>query len=530
MPRTSPPLVIAVVHQKGGTGKTTTACNLAACFAAAGKGLRVAIVDLDPQGTATIHLGGANRSSAGAYEAIIGDKPLSSLAQPTAIENCSLVPATPRLVLCEMDAAIRDLSFKTVQRNLKDETSDFDLIIVDCPSGFGIIATTVMMIADLAVIPTPPLNFSEGALNKTIAHLGRLRRDSRKLIAVVLTMFDSRNRAQTVLAERIRTKWSDLVTPTVIPHEALIEEAAANNAVLVNYAPKAESTIAYWELTVSLGERLGLKLDIPIDEVEEVEPEPEPETVAEVEEEAYDEPQAIDEPEEVYDEPEAVAEVEEEEVYDEPEAVAEPEEAYDEPEAVAEEEAPPYEEDLLAGPDLDDGYDDDPGNYNPQEDAPKTGGGFFKKAAGVVVLGLVVGIGYHYLTRPPLPEPMETPPEAEMLPEDEMATEAEMATEIPDPSLSCDPFPRVSWWGELTHETVIRYVNSKNDGDWDAYIAKWESQREKLMAVLDSGDTVSDKSKEINLQGEGLRDHIAKVSQRILVTRCLAEKAKSALP
>lgn len=271
--------IIAVAHQKGGTGKTTTVCALASSMVALKPGLKVVVIDLDPQGATTLYLGGAGPFRDGAYDVVIAQKPLNDSVYRTEIENCGLVPATPRLVLSEMDLASRSMSFDEMAKHLKETATGFDLIIIDCPSGFGMMSTMVMTIADLIVIPTPPAFFAVRALGETISYLNRLRRDAKVLTAIVLNMVDAGSAVQSMLVKKVRRDWGDLVVSTEIPREDLVEQAATESKLLIHKFPKSKSAIAYNNLAGSLAFRLGLIDQEPVFE------QPEP-SVPEVDTEA----------------------------------------------------------------------------------------------------------------------------------------------------------------------------------------------------------------------------------------------------
>lgn len=257
--------IIAVVHQKGGTGKTTTACNLAASLATHKQGLNVAIIDLDPQGASTAYLTGEKAYDHGSYDVVVLGQPLQDAAYSTSLENCDLIPATNHLILSEMELASRSMSFEAMALHLKDPGHGYDVIVIDCPSGFGMISTLVMTIADLVVIPTMPQFFALRALQETITYLNGLRSKGSVTTAVLLTMYEKSNSQQVVTAKKIRRDWGELVVSFEIPKEAAVEDAAMASKLLLEQSPGAASAKAYRRLAISLGHRLGL-----IDEAPEV--------------------------------------------------------------------------------------------------------------------------------------------------------------------------------------------------------------------------------------------------------------------
>ncbi len=91
-------------------------------------------------------------------------------------------------------------------------------------------------------------------------------------------------------------------------------------------------------------------------------------------------------------------------------------------------------------------------------------------------------------------------------------------------SAKCSAFPEVSWWGNLSHERVVSYVNSKHGGDWYGYIDKWERQLDKLSRVYKNGSSAVIRSRGVKLNGPALAAYIGKVKRRISVNRCLAQQ------
>jgi len=263
--------IIAVAHLKGGTGKTTTVCALAASLTALEtnqkSGLKVCVIDLDPQGACSLHLGGEGPFQVGAYDAVISGKALKETSCKTQIDHCDLVPATPRLVLSEMDLASRSMSFDALATHLKNPSHGYDVILIDCPSGFGMISTMVMTIADLVVIPTPPVFFAVRALRETISYLNRLRRDASVFAAIVLTLFEADSSLHTMMAKKVRRDWGDLVVPTEIPREDSVEQAAMESKLLLRQFPGTASARAYEKLAGSLAFRLGLIDREPVPDV-----------------------------------------------------------------------------------------------------------------------------------------------------------------------------------------------------------------------------------------------------------------------
>ena len=278
-PKDRTPAILAVAHQKGGTGKTTTVCNLAACFAGAGNGYRVVVIDLDPQAAASHQLSQGGLSAIGSYEVIVEGQIARGAIQLTKIQHCLLIPATDKLIMSEIDATTRNLDFDQVRERLLENLRGTDLIIVDCPAGFGTIATMAMVIADLVLIPTTPLHFETIALRQTIEHLERLRRNARSRLSVVLTMCDSDNAAQNKMSADIRAEWKSLVSSVHIPRDPAMEEALVAETAVVDHQPQSQSALAYGRLAVDVGHHLGFEMQ-PMPETEAKTTSPRPDFAA----------------------------------------------------------------------------------------------------------------------------------------------------------------------------------------------------------------------------------------------------------
>jgi len=258
------PQIVAIAHQKGGTGKTTTVCNLAASLADRENGLRVIVIDLDPQAAASVQLCDEELSVIGAYDVIVAGHVARAAIQPTKIKNCLLIPATQRLVMSEMDAQTRAISFEEVSQRLRDNLQGSDIILLDCPAGFGTIATMAMTIADLVIVPTPPLHFESRALRQTIEHMDRLRRQARGRLAVVLTMVDLENPAQRQIAEQIREEWRSVLVPVEVPRDPAMDGAVVAGELIVDFDPASPAAHAYRQLASEIGRRVGFDLpDVP---------------------------------------------------------------------------------------------------------------------------------------------------------------------------------------------------------------------------------------------------------------------------
>jgi len=149
-----------------------------------------------------------------------------------------------------------------------------------------------------------------------------------------------------------------------------------------------------------------------------------------------------------------------------------------------------------------------------------------------LLVAIVGGGGYAWYSNAPLKDttvatsPLETPTEEPLVSEENtqpvIAEPDDQAAPFDPTAQACDTLPEVAWWGNATHESITNYVNNKAAGDWDAYIAKWEGQLEKLVSIQAKGGTVIAPKLGTRLTGQSLAQYITQVETRIKVTRCLA--------
>jgi|GEM_PF-1909179 len=273
------PRVLAVAHQKGGTGKTTIVCNLAAVIADLDPTLQTVIIDLDSQGSATLQMTGQSHADVGSYDYVIAGKMPKGFIRRTHLEPCLIIPATRRLTLSDMDMVAKGLSYPELGRRLRDNMRSVDLIILDCPAGFGAISTMAMAIADVVLMPTQPAFFAVKSLRQTLRHMEQLRRNAHEKCAVILSMYEPDSRVHQTIADHIHSEFADMVIPTRIPIDPAAEEAAAANTLVVETSPKAPSSQAFRTMAVHILRRVGIEpkfLAAPGQTLPDVSPPPEP--------------------------------------------------------------------------------------------------------------------------------------------------------------------------------------------------------------------------------------------------------------
>lgn len=242
--------IMAIVTQKGGVGKTTSAVNLAAVFGELGK--RTLLVDLDPQGNATSGVGIDRRQVAvSTYDLLAGNEGSDRAAVRTAFENLSVIPSSISLAGAEIemvDVPRRESRLKAALAAYRDE---YDYIFIDCPPALGILTLNALVAADTFLIPAQPEYYAlEGMaqLIATVRQVKRLYNPTLELEGVMFTMYDGRtNLTQQVVAE-VKKVFPRKVYGTVIPRSVRLAEAPSYGRPINYYDKNGKGAKAYHAL------------------------------------------------------------------------------------------------------------------------------------------------------------------------------------------------------------------------------------------------------------------------------------------
>ena len=242
--------VLAIVNQKGGVGKTTTAVNLGACLAGLGK--KVLVVDVDPQGNTTSGLGvNRYRLKKCIYSVLIEDVPVDAVILPTSIAGLELIPATIRLAGAEIELVLVMQREVKLREALTPLRVSYDYILLDCPPSLGLLTLNALTAATGVLIPIQCEYYALEGLSQlmnTIKLVQRHLNPSLKIEGALLTMFDSRTNLASQVVEEVRAYFKEKVYKTIIPRNVRLSEAPSHGLAITQYDPKSKGTEVYQEL------------------------------------------------------------------------------------------------------------------------------------------------------------------------------------------------------------------------------------------------------------------------------------------
>ncbi len=248
--------VYAVANQKGGVGKTTTAVNVAACIAQAG--YSTLLVDVDPQGNATVGLGAARDSGSGLYEVLVGKVAAAEAIRTTDMPQLSLLVSTPDLAGATVELP-RQAGFEHRLRDvLESVREEYAFIVLDCPPSLGPLTVNALVAADRVILPIQTEYFALEGLADLLTTLELIRRELNPKLTIagmLLTMHDGRTKLARDVEREVREHFPELVFDTVIPRNIRLGEAPSFGRPVIHHDPHCAGADAYFELAKEVAAR-----------------------------------------------------------------------------------------------------------------------------------------------------------------------------------------------------------------------------------------------------------------------------------
>ncbi|QQE51747.1 ParA family protein [Corynebacterium urealyticum] len=261
LPKPEKPRKITIANQKGGVGKTTSTVNLA--WALGLHGLKVLVIDLDPQGNASTALDAEHRmGTPSSYELLIGEMTAAEVMQQNPVnENVYTIPATIDLAGSEIEL----VSMVRREYRLVDAINDdflaeqgFDYVFIDCPPSLGLLTINAMTAVDEVLIPIQCEYYALEGVGQLLNNISMIRENLNKnlhISAVLLTMYDGRTKLSEQVSDEVRNHFGSVVLDNHIPRSVKVSEAPGYGQTVLQYDGGSRGALAYFDAAVEFAKR-----------------------------------------------------------------------------------------------------------------------------------------------------------------------------------------------------------------------------------------------------------------------------------
>ncbi len=239
--------IIAVANQKGGVGKTTTAINLSACLAEAGK--KVLIIDADPQGNSTSGLGfEKNEIENTIYEILLDEIKIQDAILNTCVDNLQILPSNINLSGAEIELIGRDKREYILSNAVDTIKNNYDFIIIDCPPSLNLITINALTSSDTVLVPIQCEYFALEGLEQLLHTIGLVKdrlNPSLEMEGVVFTMYDARTNLSMEVVEEVKKDLGENIYKTIIPRNVRLGEAPSHGLPIILYDSRSKGAESY---------------------------------------------------------------------------------------------------------------------------------------------------------------------------------------------------------------------------------------------------------------------------------------------